>query len=826
MGDVFEGEKLTTQQVQLLEELAGLTGAALGAPAVGEAKVGPAGREALDCEALCRRWSRAALRSKPGHALVRPAWAWIQRLRHTCEATCCELDVLLGHVNDLDGHRQEVARKTALLHERSKAVVRDMDQLGSMAEGISQRLGAFDAVVDIGRALDQSTVLASLSGFASILDQIESATAFMETHYDFSEAKACLQQFEHLRNRSCILLRTSLQRSLERAEAQVHHQLWEEAHDGSVDTHVFYTPFHAISPSCKPLMTLLHKRLHLHKLYAATLEELETFYVVLRVRLVSEPTREHIKAMFDMRLPSGQLAQLLREAGSHFFDVSRWERQCFLAFFEARQPQSALQELLETLGNVVYGVLQPAVLAPSSLDALHGAAEYLQEDVLEAHRQSASDGSSEQLPAGVERLQRHVLERLVAHAKAQLYEGVARYVASGQDVDYPSALFPEARQGGGWDGTKGRAWFPSLERTLGVLAKTCRVLEAPVFEGLACEAVGMCLASLKEASGFIAVRPLPDVPGVLSLAARAMDSRLFLARHLLVLREQLSALEYGAAAEGPCAAASRPAALEGLPGAFWGRWPAKPQRLQFAQGCEIERELTATCGALVTDLTAWISKPVAIFDARVTELRKVEDAGGAAAGGKTPPDMAALAMAVAEAFLSNIRGWVPLVCARLRAYLTTPGAGGPGSSPAGQMGIEMETGAAAVLFKPLRQRLISAWSRVLTNLGRHQPLAGSSALGLSGGLPSAGELGTLLSQLFDEAMRLPWSQVAEAVACRAPRAVPALPSVGLPCGPCLAGPSPVAQKGAQTVALGSATRRAPQDGSMPCSDVVVSYGRA
>ncbi len=71
-------------------------------------------------------------------------------------------------------------------------------------------------------------------------------------------------------------------------------------------------------------------------------------------------------------------------------------------------------------------------------------------------------------------------------------------------------------------------WFPTLKRTLICLSKLYRCLEKRIFEGLAQETLSMCVQSLVKASELIRKKKTSN------------DADLFLVKHLLILREQIT----------------------------------------------------------------------------------------------------------------------------------------------------------------------------------------------------------------------------------------------------------------------------------------------
>ena len=228
MGDAPRGDaELPERQARLLEELAALVDAGLDAAPEG-ASAAPAGGldgAATGEQQLCHRWQQLrAQRRKRADAGTEQCWRWIERLHMMCAAACLEFERSLQHLSELDRQQQEVSLKTTGLRRMCEARASDQERLSGLVEGISERLAVFDSTASVAASLDQGSALASHSEFGILLDRMEEAAAYIEAHYDFSSAKECFHHFEHQRHRACILLRTAVQRSLDRAAAQV--ELW------------------------------------------------------------------------------------------------------------------------------------------------------------------------------------------------------------------------------------------------------------------------------------------------------------------------------------------------------------------------------------------------------------------------------------------------------------------------------------------------------------------------------------------------------------------------------------------------------------------------
>lgn len=636
---------LTGRQAELLSDLAAVSGATSGDLAfaadvdqfhrgcVAEGSL-PDPLHDLNYESLYLRWRRPEAKHSVEFDVGLkgcPSWNWILHLQDLGGAVCGELSAMLARVDELDSAVREVVRKTAFLHQRCEQKICDQARLAEVIQAIEQRLAAFSQVTKVSQTLDVGTVLSSPSDFGAMLDQLDGAVVYMETHYDFSDAKASLHQLDSLRNRACNVLRSSLQRSLERAEAQVEQQLWEDSEQGSVETQVFFTPFMAIAPGFRPLTGLVRRRALVHKTYSGAIEDLELLYASVRWRLLRPSVEAHLRSVIEGHLPQDQLADAIRDTAAYIINVSQLERQCFGAFFEPGAPQLALEALLGELSSAFNKVLNPETLSPASLGAMREAAECLQAEFLEPVGRAQQGVGADPALMAVRRLHEELLAALIARARREVSLHVVGHKPSDQELDYPALLLPDDEAS---DKTRvahrDRGWYPTLGNTLSILAKTYRVLGPEIFEGLACEAVDACVSSLKKAASLIEQRPLPDPPHNLGFQAQRLDSLLFLIKHLLILKEQVAAFEHDDAV--------------GLSDAG-GRG-----------GSSIDADLRAACDAFVVELVAWITQPLAVADP-------------------------ALPSAATDALLTSVRSWVSFAAAHIRVYLApSPGPSSDGAS--------------------------------------------------------------------------------------------------------------------------------------------------
>ncbi|CAK9101651.1 unnamed protein product [Durusdinium trenchii] len=748
-------EPLSQRQVSLLDELAS---------AVSSGSLQVPEEETNALEAFHRHW-QSVRNNHVQHegSKRRGRWQWICQIQEICNSACEELDAVLGQLTELDRQRCEVLRKTTALHKECEQMVQDQERLASEAEALAERLDFFDRVADVACMLDHQsangllatgTSTGSTSGnqseFASVLDQIDGSIEFLEAHPDFCQAQPYTHQFEHLRNRACLALRSTVTRSLEKSLAQVEQQMKE---GDSVQTQVFYNRFKAAATSYRPLLSLLHQRVDIHETYTVTLEELEGFFVHLRLKLLSLPVSTHLQSIVHKDLEMSQLAPATRQASAYILEISQLERQCFEAYFELRQPQEALRSLMETIADIFYQTMRPLVLACNSIDSLREIADCLQMDVLEPQRRS-SDGLVSFLGV-VYRLHKDVQEKLIYRVEMYIRDDIKGYVPSSSDMDYPSMLYScdsEANQDPDpMLGEFRKGWFPSLPRTLSILAKIYRVLEMSTFQGIAQEAVDLCMHTLKEASQVLARRSLPsssELQAVLPLV-QMMDSQLFLVKHLLLLREQVAAFECElVVSEKYFNFGNLWEALNlKLPDGILGILKPTIYQAEVDSKKDIESELKSACEALITNITAHITQPLAAMNMKIGNFLANPQVDRASL--KDQSFMQEELRNVIGTFLDTVKVKVPFATAHIRLYLSTPG------------GTDASRSTSPILFKPVEMRLVDTWGR-LEGLLEEQKFTSDELAEMGFIRPEA--LRELVSSLFNSVMEAPWESIVQTVA--------------------------------------------------------------
>ena len=191
--------------------------------------------------------------------------------------------------------------------------------------------------------------------------------------------------------------------------------------------------------------------------------------------------------------------------------------------------QPTLHAQLESLIYPVYDVLRPLVLKQTALEPLCEMVLVLRDEVL-ADGSRASPACAP-LESMFKRLLQDLQERILFRFQTFLRDEVRAFRPAPHEIDYPARLMADTTSGGSSNGGAcyRAGWYPTLQRSLGCMARVYRCVPNGVFEGLAQEAVSDCTASLLRAAALLR-----------GPRRQPLDAMLFEISHLLALRENIT----------------------------------------------------------------------------------------------------------------------------------------------------------------------------------------------------------------------------------------------------------------------------------------------
>eukprot|EP00978_Attheya_sp_CCMP212_P035419 scaffold154147_cov46-Attheya_sp.AAC.1 len=337
-----------------------------------------------------------------------------------------------------------------------------------------------------------------------------------------------------------------------------------------LEASLVYTRFHGISSRSHVLLSIVKKRMTSinEDEYTNVYQACRTTYCTSRELLLGST----IKAHMDFLRNRHGLVGMTRLASVFLMRICTIETALFLDFFgttknntppkttsndeETKEEQGGtktttgnqdsttdealkdveFQACLANLCGSLHRTVRRGLVSVHDLDTLCQIVSVLREERTQA--QSSAPAAARTISGVIVDAQ----ERLIFCANSALHRQVVQFRPTFADLDYPNKLLtpstattPSSADGDApmTDAVEAQlkvyeSWFPPMRSVLKILSKIFRVVEPRVFEDIALQSVQACTKCLKDGGATIR-----NKSGV-------VHADLFLVKHLLILREQLS----------------------------------------------------------------------------------------------------------------------------------------------------------------------------------------------------------------------------------------------------------------------------------------------
>jgi conserved oligomeric Golgi complex subunit 3 len=337
-----------------------------------------------------------------------------------------------------------------------------------------------------------------------------------------------------------------------------------------------YTRFHGISSRSNRLLSLLKERLTTSKstimgddnsgvidAYQELLQLCLQTYCSCRESLLRTTIRSQMDKLKDKHGPVG----MTRLASVFLIRLCTVETALYIDFFgsndgpknqtndtlnasKSRAGQQLpvtddsafkspeFQAYLTSLCTSLHRTVRRALVTMNDLDSLCQIVSVLREERTMASASPTTMAAARAITNVIQDAQ----ERLIFCANSTLQKEVIKFQATSSDLNYPEKLRRPNKPNDTTMATSSadddvmeqqlqqvyESWFPPIRTVLKILSKIFRVVETRVFEDMALQSVRSCTKCLKDGAEYIKSHQ------------SEMDADLFLVKHFLILREQLS----------------------------------------------------------------------------------------------------------------------------------------------------------------------------------------------------------------------------------------------------------------------------------------------
>ncbi|CAK1544455.1 unnamed protein product [Leptosia nina] len=499
---------------------------------------------------------------KVNDCLYEAYYKQLEDRKNECASLTDQITGTLSSLNKLSDEYKLVSDKTDALHTMSEQLLADQTKLSNIGDDIKQKLHYFTQVEHLSQRLNSPTMSVNSDTFFNVLSKIDECLDFMRANTGYKEAHAYTVKYRHLQSRGMSLIRSYVNHVLNQATEQVLSP--DEPHDSeSVDMAyaVYFGKFQAAAPKLRLVITEVEKRAENNEDYGLLLSDIQREYASRRHRVAGGPTAGALAVAGNKH--ARDHCAMLRAACSLLALAMRDECALYDHFFS--QTSQALEDYLQSLSTGLYETLRPHIIHINHLETLAELCVILKVEVIE--EQVNNDPALQALGGVARALLQDTQERLVFRAHVHLRADVLHYKPAPGDLAYPDKLemmeqialslqeqslrrsdsrnslvsdmsstsqevaninVEAQRRPQASPADLHGMWYPGVRRTLAALSRLYRCLEKRVFQGLAQEAISLCVQSVANAANQI------------SALKTSIDGELFQIKHLLILREQIA----------------------------------------------------------------------------------------------------------------------------------------------------------------------------------------------------------------------------------------------------------------------------------------------
>lgn len=482
----------------------------------------------------------------------------------SCSQLLDQSDLVLKYVNELNQGFINVQKETSSLQETCNNLLAEQRKLSSLCDDIDKNLKPFTNLEKITRTLNSpGTDLVIRSTFPKLLDQLDEGIEYVQKHKHFKNIELYEQRFRHCMTRALSLIQVYIQGVLRDLENDAFAN-GAKISNTAAQSVLLYSKFEAESEQILKLTTEIARRCENHDEYNGLLHDCMRSYFGTRYKLLTpQITKNTEESSKDLR----DIVQFARSNLTFYKDMSTQEYNLFFKFFNSGE--EAFLDWLADICSSLYDTIRQRVIRETDINMLCELTSlllsYKEEDQeeefddMDSVNQNSSDGEVEENNDLQEPLTIHffdlfkpvlqdVQSRLLFRVQAYVDQEIVRHVPKEQDIyglsyrrgthrKTPSiSTDPSKPQSSEADSITReydpenlfKEWYPPMRKAIAMLSQIYQLVSSSIFDDLAHRIVHECLTSLQAAHTLANTR------------LGKLEADLFLIKHLLVLRQQIT----------------------------------------------------------------------------------------------------------------------------------------------------------------------------------------------------------------------------------------------------------------------------------------------
>ena len=466
----------------------------------------------------------------------------------------------LSTVDELSIQYEFVSNKSNSLHTACQNVMTEWNDLSKYLEDVSNRLNYHLQAEGMVEMLGLPTYSVHTEHFASTLDKIDNCVTFLQRKPNYANSNVYIVKYKAALARALGMIKDYVRNSFTQAAASTSSDSLLTSEDTFA---LLYGKFRAQVPKVESVVGLMESRIvegkkpALFDEYQSALQDCQGFYFDCRAQLLVPSVKATVSKLHQENRHNH--CGLMRSGCSMLLHISDDEYRLYKQFFN--HDSELFKAFLDGICVLFYDTMRPLIVNLQHLETLSELTSIMRTEMLEYHcvNHPVHLQAFEQV---VGQLLQDVQERLIFRSHIYIRTDIAGYNPHPGDLSYPEKLeMMESIQDSLKEASEKNArrnsvssntslssmevaninnklnsspvdmhgmWYPTVRRTLVCLSRLYRCLELEIFQGLSQEVLGACTFSLQNASQLIT-----DQKGV-------VNGQLFLIKHLLILREQMT----------------------------------------------------------------------------------------------------------------------------------------------------------------------------------------------------------------------------------------------------------------------------------------------
>lgn len=486
-----------------------------------------------------------------------------------CQKLYNDINEAVKYLDTLHDTYTKVSYKTNSLYRACEQLLADQTKLLNITECIENRLLYFDDVDRFSKNLSITPLVSDIKQLIPTLTRIDECLAYFDSHNSFKQSLLYKNQMKQVLLKALNIIKGHIIHILQTSSNTIDPNKNQTLLSDNAYT-LFYARFRINAGKIKVLAEELEQRCARNPEYEKTLSDCHECYTNQRRLLLTPSVQSAIQELAVKH--ERDMCTLVRSGCAFLLQICQDEYQLYHQFFSKHSVY--LDTMLSEFCHLLYDNLRSRIIHVIHLETLAELVTILKVEMIEGHV-TANTKELTSFETVCTQMLEDVQERLVYRTQVYIRNEILGYKPSPGDIAYPEKLemmqkiaqslkeqrlsrinsqssidstndvFFETIPGTDLsvisspvntkDGQVSSSpadlhgmWYPTVRRTLVCLSKLFRCLDRNIFQGLSQETLTMCVQSLIAASDLITKRKTP------------IDGRLFLIKHLLILREQIA----------------------------------------------------------------------------------------------------------------------------------------------------------------------------------------------------------------------------------------------------------------------------------------------